>query len=529
MAVAVYTSDLTTLIPDDAVATTNRAALWGWASALNLETDYFIQGSNCLSKNAFASATKWMVEDTTNTSLTTWDLDAVYTWITHTTPWSLDTKANWGIQIVMGSSSAAINTYNYAGSDTIDYWAPWICAVVDPENATASTWTVTHANMDTYWGQAKLVWWPTKWAPLWIDAIRQWRTYDITAWDSWTPWTFTWFAAKNDLNANRYGQLQWVPWISGSYTMQCHVSIWTVATAAYFKDSNFNISLNDLEFVDPAFQLFEVVNTWTTCIWENWTISAVWTNARWNFLATSSLLIEHTWMTFNDMWTFEYDWNSTIDWTKFVRTLLVSQLWATITGSTFESSDNATALLVSWLNLITGNTFNSDWTGYAVDLWIIGSTQSLNWDNTDIWYAWTDWTTWNETIKVSVSSWFTLTINVISWATTPTVHNSWAWTVNVVVWLVNFKFTLSPSIIDYEWRLYSVTAAWSLDWRVELDWQESASIDNQTYSYTYTSDIIVAIQIISQPDNDYEEKIVYQTLTNSDKDFIIILDPDTNN
>jgi len=529
MAVAVYTSDLTTLVPDDVVSTSNRAATWGWASWLNIETDYFINGVNCMSKNAFASATKWMVEDTTNTLLTTGDLNAIYMWITHLTPWLLDTTADWWMQVLSWSSSAALNTDNYAGSDTIDYGAPWICAVVDPENATASTGTILPTAMDTYWLQAKLVWWPTKGAPLWIDAIRQWRTYDITAWDSWTPWTFTWFAAKNDLNANRYGQLQWVPWISGSYTMQCHISIWTVATAAYFKDTNFNISLNDLEYVDPDFQLFEVINTWTTCIWENGTISSVGTNAKGNFLVTSSLLVEHTGMVFNDMGTFSYDNNSTIDWTKFVRCWLVSQLWSTITWSTFESSANATALLVDWLNTITGNTFNSDWTWYAVDLWIIGSTQSLNWDNTDIWYAWTDWTTGNETIKVSVSNWFTLTINVVSWASTPTVHNSWAWTVNVVAWLVSYKFTVNPSIIDYEWRLYSVTAIWSLAWSVELDWEENATADNQTYNYTHTWDIFIAVQIISQPDHDYEEEIYYDTLTNTNKDITINLTSDTNN
>ena len=529
MAVAIYTSDLTILVPDDVVSTWNRAALWGWASGLNIETDYFIQGANCMSKNAFASATKWMVEDTTVISLTSGDLDAVYTWITHTTPWSLDTKANGWLQVVMWSSSAAINTYNYAGSDTIDYWAPWICAVVDPENATASTGTVTHANMDTYWWQAKLVWWPTKWAPLWIDAIRQGRAYSVTAWDSWTPATFTWAATKNDLQANRYWQLQWVPWISWSYTMQCHFEIWTVATAWYFKDSNFSISLNDLEFVDPDFQLFEVINTWTTCIWENGTISAVWTNSKWNFLATSSLLIEHTGMTFNDMWTFNYDSNSTIDWTKFVRCGLVSQLSSIFTNCAFSESVNATALLVNSLNDITECTFNSDWTGYAVDLWTISSNTTSTWNNADVWYAVINGSTGNETIKVNVNSWITLTINVTSGATTPTIHNIWAWTVNVVSGLVDFKFTINPSFIDYEWRIYSVTALWSLVWSTELDWEEYATADNQTYSYTHTWDIFIGVQIISQPDHDYEEEIQYYTLWASNQDVIINLTLDTNN
>lgn len=735
MAVAIYTSDLTILIPDDVASTWNRAALWGWASGLNIETDYFIQGVNCMSKNAFASSTKGMVEDTTATLLTTGDLKAVYTWITHTTPWSLDTKANGWIRVSMWSSSAALNEYYYAWSDTIDYWAPWICAVVDPENATASTGTVLHTAIDTYWGQAKLVWWPTKWAPLWIDAIRQGRTYSVTAGDITTPATFVWASAKNDLQANRYGQFQWVPWISWSYTMQCHFEIGTVATAWYFLDENFSISLNDLEFVSPDFILFEVVNAWTTCIWKNWTISAVWTNVKWNFLATSSLLIQHTWMTFNDMWTFDYDSNSTIDWTKFVRTDLITQNSATITNSTISETSNGwwggTLLtdLISYYkfdNDVLDAHWSNDWTdNWTSDIaWIINRGRDFDWINddinlnyapswanttlwfwykhtttwtdeyiisqywdwtlswrwgiqtktdntlfvfqnpwniinitssaltvwnwyyiqvkrtaTDLWelfvnwtsqwadtwwlalsadnlelmklttiyavwiidklwcwdkvtstdedtelynswawksydtfagnnkallsnnpalisdtsfisswtghwieittawtytftwntftgYAWTDWSTGNEAIYNN--SWWAVTLNIEWWWDTPTIRNGASATTTVNN-TKTFKFTLDPSIIWYEWRLYSVTAKWSLVWSVELVWEESASVDNQTYSYSYTVDTPIAVQIISQPDHDYEEKIHYDTLTNSSKNLTITLIPDTNN
>ena len=250
MAAPVYTSDLTTLIPDDVSSTSNWAALGGGASGLNVETDYFIQGTVCCSKNAWASATKGMAEDTTNTSLSTGTLDAVYTWVTHLTPGSLDTKANGGISIKMGTSSNALNDYYYAGKDTIDYGAPWICAVIDPENTTASVGTIAGNVMDTYGAVAKLVGGPSKGSPFGIDAIRQGRSYEATAGEVANPATFSGAATKNDLNANRYGQFQGVPGISGSYTMQCLFSMGTASTAAYFKDSNANISLNNLEFVD---------------------------------------------------------------------------------------------------------------------------------------------------------------------------------------------------------------------------------------------------------------------------------------
>ena len=462
MAAAVYTSDLTTLIPDDVASTNNWTSLGGGASGLNIETDYFIQGSNCCSKNAFASATKGMVEDTTNTLLSTGTLDAVYTWVTHTTPGSLDIKANGGISIKMGTASNALNDYYYAGSDTIDYGAPWICAVIDPENTTASVGTIAGNVMDTYGAVAKLVGGPTKGAPFGIDAIRQGRSYEVTLGDVATPGTFTAAATKNDLNANRYGQFQGVPGITGSYTMQCLFSMGTAATAAYFKDSNANISISNLEFVDPAFQLFEVVNAGTTVIWDNVTISAVGTGTRGNFLVTSSLLVELTTCTFTDMGTFTFDSNSTLDGCTYRRTQLVTQGGSTFTGCIFDSSTVASALLVSELNQVTGCTFTSSGTGHAVDLGTIAASITKNWDNSDSGYAGVDGSTGNETILVSVDSGQTLTINVASGATTPTVYNTGTGSVSVVsgqvTLTVNVQSQVDNSIIEGA-RVYVQAAA----------------------------------------------------------------------
>lgn len=92
-----------------------------------------------------------------------------------------------------------------------------------------------------------------------------------------------------------------------------------------------------------------------------------------------------------------------------------------------------------------------------------------------------------------------------------------------------FKFTLSPSITGYEWRLYEVTALGSLSGAVEKDGEEDATADNQTYNYTYSSDQPIAVQVISQPDEDYVEAIQYFTLKNNDQDITILLTKDDNN
>jgi hypothetical protein len=93
----------------------------------------------------------------------------------------------------------------------------------------------------------------------------------------------------------------------------------------------------------------------------------------------------------------------------------------------------------------------------------------------------------------------------------------------------NFKFTVNPSITGYEWRLYTVTALGSMVGATEIDGEEDATADNQTYTYTYSANQNVALQIISQPDEDYEESITYYVLADGDQDINIILVKDNNN
>ena len=85
---------------------------------------------------------------------------------------------------------------------------------------------------------------------------------------------------------------------------------------------------------------------------------------------------------------------------------------------------------------------------------------------------------------------------------------------------------MSPSITGYEWRIYDVTATGSLAGAVELDGEENAIADNQSYSYSYTADDAIAVQIIDE--GNYVESITYYTLKNADQDVLITLTPETN-
>lgn len=92
-----------------------------------------------------------------------------------------------------------------------------------------------------------------------------------------------------------------------------------------------------------------------------------------------------------------------------------------------------------------------------------------------------------------------------------------------------FKFTVNPSVTGYEYHIYSVDAIGSLNGAVELQGKETAASDNYTYSYVYSSDTPIAVQLLFTGSLDYVESDTYYTLTNTNKDVIINLEKDLNN
>ena len=105
MAVSTYSTNMTDLMVG-AGDKANATALGGGASGLNDETDYFIQGTGMISKNAFASAKKGMIYDTLSDRASLVGTDGAFVmWTTHATPNSLDLQANGGIDMLVGSGS----------------------------------------------------------------------------------------------------------------------------------------------------------------------------------------------------------------------------------------------------------------------------------------------------------------------------------------------------------------------------------------------------------------------------------------
>jgi hypothetical protein len=208
---------------------------------------------------------------------------------------------------------------------------------------------------------------------------------------------------------------------------------------------------------------------------------------------------------------------------------------AQLLNSLIINNVDASAVIAPTLADVINVAFTSDGSNHAVDCGNIPSNQSMDWDNTESGYvagsagAGVDdkSPTGNETIICDVDDGFTLTINVAATGSTPSVGNIGLGDVDVVAGQRTFAFTLNPSITNYEWRLYEASGVPGdgTIGTVELDGEEVASADNQSYAYTWSSDTDIAVQIFA---DGYEEFLHYDTLGNGDKDLTFNLTPETN-
>lgn len=375
MAAASYNSDLTLLV--DSGVTSSYSGIQqsgGGAGVNNTETDYYIQDTECSSRNAWSGGWKGMVSGGTALStLTTGSLNAVYTWVTHHTPGSLGDKAtDGGIRIILGSSSSVYNEYYYAGSDTIDYGAPWIAAVVDPDQGTQTTGSVTTANINTYGASANLpTSGPSKGSPFGIDIIRFGRSIEIND-GVGAAATFTGIAAQNDNTTNRWGQFQRTPGSSTNFTMQCRIEFGdtTNTTACEFNDSNKNITIADLDFVDSNFIEFDVTQASDVTISSCNFIATSGANTRGRWVSTSSSNVDLDSCSFVNMNTFGFDANTTVTGCTFRGCGQITANGATIsTGTRIVNSTAATALLAgSSVTTLSNIDFVSSGTGHALEI-----------------------------------------------------------------------------------------------------------------------------------------------------------------
>jgi len=388
----------------------------------------------------------------------------------------------------VGSSLANYYRFYVDGDDTHPYGG-WKCNPINP-TVTASLAQGTPSGTNQYFGVAynvdNAV---SKGNPAALGAIRFGRCYLLcTGGESGNYATFAGAGIFNDYNdgTNGWNRLGLLQPDGASFKMQGLFQMGSSGATVDFRDSNKTLNIQATPFVTASFNTFEVQNSGSRVDWTGITINALGTVSRGRFLATGNADINFENCTFNDMDAFTFQSNSTVNLTVFRRCGLVTVGAGTLTNCTFDQPSGAIGCSTSALSYLSDCIFVSDGTGHAVDLGTISATTSMTWDCVDSGYGSTG--TANATIKVSVASGQTLTINVGAGKSTPTYYNTGSGSVSVVSGQVTL--TLSGLISGSDVVIKTSDTNTAL---VNVD-QNSGS--TYGYIYTYAASTYVDISIM---------------------------------
>lgn len=439
MAVAIYTTDLATINLSTGAWLEPTGATGGRIT--DNDPDNFIAGTNCTTSQARADG----IQVGMYAPLITVTIPAgaaAFMWFYHgAMPTIGDFSAN-GYDAIVGSSGANYNRFTVHGKDTLPKGG-WFNVAIDPLATPTSTVGTPTTTTNTFGSRCNQLLGVSKGNPYANDYFRYGRSIIIDEGEIANPATFLAAAETNDIVTNKWGLFENS---AGGFSHKGLFQIGTVASAAFFEDSNVNIVIEDTLYCDGNFSEYEVIHTGTKLIWTGVQISALGTQSRGLFTATDNATIEITGCTFNDMLTFGFLSNSTIIGTVFRRCDLVTQAGSTITGNTFTASTSATSLLADNLTLVTGNSFVSDGSNHAVEITSIGGG-SLDWNNQLSGYVAgaagspaTTSSTGNEALYVNVGT-GTLTVNVTAGASTPSIRTAGA-IVNVIAGAVTTTITV---------------------------------------------------------------------------------------
>lgn len=348
MAVSTYTTNLTDIYAG-AGSTSNWSALGGGASGLNAETDYYIQGTGMTSKNAFASARKGMIYNSGSDRASTIGTDgAVLMWVTHATPNSVDTIANGGITLLVGSSSSDYKHWYVGGGDTIEFMG-WIIAAVNPSETTDEADAGTPTAVEQYFGALFDLpsGGPTKGAPNAIDAIRVGRgdlIYELgTSTDP--DASFDLAAADKGDETDRLGLIQER---SGAFFMSGLHQLGSATNVVNFTDSNKTLFWNDHPAVTAPFNTLEIQNASSTVDMTNIVWKALGTKSPGTWTTTDDATVNLTSCSFIGWGDFSFDSNTTVATSTFLDCGQITVNEADMSTSTVEGYEGTadTAALI---------------------------------------------------------------------------------------------------------------------------------------------------------------------------------------
>jgi hypothetical protein len=274
MAAAAYTTDLTDITTAETL--TNWSALGGGQAGLSDETDYYIQGTQCVSKSGFTAVTKGQIFSAGATTITAGN--AVFMWAKQNNRNLMDIQASGGAQLVIGDGIAAYDQFYVDGSDSEgSALAGWRNYAVDPTATPSATTGAPTAT--TFFGMqwAILGSGSLKGSPNGIDVIRHGRELRFTNGDLANGYaTFDGAAVFDGDTARAWGIL--TP-IQGGYLHHGHLVLGQSGTPVDFRDSNRSIIVLDDTFLPSTFNEISIVDASSNVEWTGIQLSHLGTTA----------------------------------------------------------------------------------------------------------------------------------------------------------------------------------------------------------------------------------------------------------
>ena len=416
MAAPVYATDLTDITTAETI--TGWSALGGGQSGLQDETDYFIQGNQCVSKNGFTGSTRGQIFNAGATTIASGD--AVFFWIKQNNRNLMDTVANGGTQALIGSGTNAYDRFNVDGSDSDgSALAGWRTYAVDP-TATPSNTTGSPSGTSYFGAQwAILGSGSLKGAPNGIDVIRHGRELQCTEGDLGNGYaTFDGAAVFDSDTTRSWGLL--TP-IAGGYQFHGLFAFGVTGTAVDFRDSNRNIVILDDPFVPSTFNAFEVRNSGSNVELTSVQITALGTTSRGDWITTDNGTVALTGCVFTDMGDFDFQTNTTVTDCTFRRVNQITQAGATISGGLVDDATATAAFVMDDDSAVSGINFTDNTTAIDATAAIVSDEVNL-----------TDMTFSGNTTDITVNSANDITVNNLGTSNASTCTNTGAGNCTIV-------------------------------------------------------------------------------------------------
>ena len=340
----------------------------GGGGANEAAIDFAIQGTNAISRQVNNTRRGVLYNNGAGIALGT--DDHVYVWTVSATPGITDLKSAGGIRISIGDTTNDYYDFYVNGSDTLPQGGMTNYAVYYT-GSFASLQNGTPTGNPQYFGSQIVTVATARGLNFACDAIRYGTGYYIFDGDVTTPITFDSASQDNDLNANRFGVLTAVP---GGFALKGRFVIGqttaSVATQAYFQDSNTAVTFTDTEYSLPDFTQINFDHQSTVANLTNISFTAIGTNnpGQLNVLNASTTASFNS-LVFNNTGQTKLNANTSVTGSTWNTCGVIYQSGSGITTSTFNSTSSPSASIISNdPSLINNSNFVGDGTKFGIEI-----------------------------------------------------------------------------------------------------------------------------------------------------------------